>query len=128
MQRSKLRNEFLKHKTRAGSIVYNKQRNVCVSILCKSRKFYNENLDTKNITDNKRLEGAVNSLFSKKVRSSTYITLNEDEKLIKNEYQIANIFKTFFIKIVPSFGIKVDERYLCNASNISDSIEKDIKI
>ena len=66
-------------------------------------------------------------LFSNKVRSNTYITLNEDEKLIKNEYQIANSFKTFFIEIVPNLGIKVDERYLCDASNISDLIEKVIQ-
>ena len=66
-------------------------------------------------------------LFSNKVRSNIYITLNEDEKLIKNEYQITNIFKTFFNKIVPNFGTKVDEGYLCNASNISDPIEKAIQ-
>ena len=67
------------------------------------------------------------SLFSNKVRSNTYITLNEDEKLIKNEYQIANIFNTFFIEIVPNLGTKVDERYLCDASNISDPIENAIR-
>ena len=66
-------------------------------------------------------------LFSNKVRSSTSITLNEDGKLIKNEYQIANIFNTFFIEIVPNLGTKVDERYLCDASNISDPIEKAIQ-
>ena len=55
------------------------------------------------------------------------ITLNEDEKLIKNEDQIANILNTFFIEIIPNLGIKVDERYLCNVSNISDPIEKAIQ-
>ena len=29
--------------------------------------------------------------------SNTYITLNEDEKRIINEYDMANIFNTFFI-------------------------------
>ena len=65
-------------------------------------------------------------LFLNKVRSSTYITLNEDKKLIKTEYQIDNIFKTFFIEIVPNLGTKVDERYLCNTGNISDPIEEAI--
>ena len=32
MQRSRLRNEYLKDKTRAARIAYKKQRNVCVSI------------------------------------------------------------------------------------------------
>ena len=66
-------------------------------------------------------------LFSNKVRSNTYITLNEDEKLIKNEYQISNILNRLFIEIVPNLGTKVDGRYLCDASNISDPIQKAIK-
>ena len=66
-------------------------------------------------------------LFLNKVRSNTYITLNEDKKLIKNEYQIDNIFKTFFIEIVPNLGTKVDERYLCNTGIISDPIEEAIQ-
>ena len=65
--------------------------------------------------------------FSNKVKSNTYITLNEDEKLIKNEYQIANLFNIFFIEIVRNLGAKLDKRYLCNASNISDPIEKAIQ-
>ena len=66
-------------------------------------------------------------LFSNKVRSNTYITLNEDEKLIKNEYQISNILNRFFTEIVPNLGTKVDGRYLCDTSNISDPIQKAIK-
>ena len=50
IQRSRLRNEYLKDKTNAARIAYKKQRNVCVSILRKSKKSYYENLDTKNIT------------------------------------------------------------------------------
>ena len=62
-----------------------------VSILRKSKICYYENLKT---TKNIRY----------KVRSNTYITLNEEEKLIKNEYQTANIFNTFFIETVPNLG------------------------
>ena len=127
MQRSRLRNEHLKDKTRAARITYKKQRNVCVRILRKSKKCYYENVDTKNIADNKKFWGNVKPLFSNKVRSSTYITLNEDEKLIKNEYQIANIFNTLFVEIVPNLGTNVDKRYLCNTSNMSDPIEKAIQ-
>ena len=126
MQRSRLRNANLtnKNKTRAVRIAYKRQRNVCVSILRKSEKYYYENLSAKNITDNKKFWGTVKPLFSNNVISDTSITLNEEEKLIKNEYEIANIFNTFFIETVPNLGTKVDEGYLCNASNISDPIEK----
>ena len=43
---------------------------------------------------------------------------------IKIEYQIANIFNTFFTEIVPNLDTKVDERYLCKSSNISHPVEK----
>ena len=54
MERSRLRNEYLENKTRAARIAYNKQRNVCVSILRKSKKCYYKNLDSQNITYNKK--------------------------------------------------------------------------
>ena len=84
MERSRVRNEFLKDKTRAARIAYNKQRNVCVSILRKSKKCYYENLDSQNITYNKKFWRTVKPLFSNKVRSNSYITLNDDEELMKN--------------------------------------------
>ena len=66
VERSKLRNECLKGKTREPRIAYNKQRNMCVSILRKCTKSYYENLETKNITDNKKFGGTVKHFFSKK--------------------------------------------------------------
>ena len=53
--------------------------------------------------------------------------MNEDKKLIKNEYWIANIFNIFFIEIVPDLDTKVHERYLCNADIVSDPNEKAIR-
>lgn len=57
IQKSKLRNIYLKDKTRAVRKAYKKQRNVCVSVLRK--KFDYENLDTKNVTDNKKFSSTV---------------------------------------------------------------------
>ena len=103
MQRSRLRNEYLKDKTRAARIAYKKQRNVCVSILQKSKKCYYEHLDTKNATINKKFWGNVKLLFL-----NTYVTLEKDKKLIKNEYQIDNIFKTFFLlKLFQTLALKL---------------------
>ena len=58
MERSRLRNEYLKD-------LY-------------------ENLDSQHITYNKKFWRTVKPLFSNKVRSNSYITLNENEKLMKN--------------------------------------------
>ena len=46
-----------------------------------------------------------------KIKRLNY-TIKEKKKILKNEYKIANVFNTFFIEIVPSLGIKVDEKYL----------------
>ena len=127
MLRIKLRNKFLKQKRTETRSAYNKQRNICVSILRKAKRSYFENLDIKNLSDNRKFWGTVKPLFSNKVRSNDYITLNENDLLIRNEYKIANIFNTFFVNIVPSLGIEIDQQYLSNVSNISDPVEKAIK-
>ena len=38
----------------------------------------------------------------------------------------ATFLAHFFIEAVPNLGTKVDERYLCDASKISDPVEKAI--
>ena len=78
MQRPSLRNAYLEDRTRGAKIAYKKQRKVCVNILRKSKKCYYENLDTKDISDNKKFCGAMKPLFSNKAISNIYITLNED--------------------------------------------------
>ena len=127
MLRTKLRNKFLKQKTTETRSAYNKQRNICVSILRKAKRSYFENLDIKNLSDNRKFWGTIKPLFSNKVRSNDYIILNENDLLIRNEYKIANIFNTFFVNIVPNLGMEIDQQYPSNVSNISDPVEKAIK-
>ena len=47
------RNKFRKEKTTQARKAYNKQRNICVSILLKSKRLYFENVDIKYLGDNK---------------------------------------------------------------------------
>ena len=74
MLRTKLRNKFLQQKTTEARSAYNKQRNICESILRKAKRSYFENLDIKNLSDNRKLRGTVKPLFSNKVRSNDYTT------------------------------------------------------
>ena len=53
MTSSRLRNKFLKNKSQSDETAYKKQKNYCVSFFRKEKKSFFENLDTKNITDNK---------------------------------------------------------------------------
>ena len=57
MKRSKLRNNFLKKRTEE----INRQWNYCVPLLGKSKRGYYENLNIKNVTDNKlRIRDGIN--------------------------------------------------------------------
>ena len=63
MLRTKLRNKFLKKKTLESRTKYNKQRNICVSLIKKAKRNYYENLDLKNSNDNKKFWATVNHYF-----------------------------------------------------------------
>ena len=52
MLRTKLRNQFWKKRTSEAKLKYNKQRNLCVSLLRKAKRNYYENLDLNDINDN----------------------------------------------------------------------------
>ena len=54
MTRTRLRNRFLKNRSNRNRDLFRKQRNLCVSLLRKSKKDYFSNLNEKKITDNKR--------------------------------------------------------------------------
>ena len=53
MVRSKLKNKYNKNRTEENWDSYKKQRNFCVNLLRKTKKDYFNDLNIKNITDNK---------------------------------------------------------------------------
>ena len=95
MLRSKLRNQFLKPKSQEPKMKYNKQRNLCVSITIKAKRSYYENLDLKDITNSKKFWAKVKSLFSSKIKSTEYITLEENGKIISNDKELAILLTNF---------------------------------
>ena len=54
MQKIKLRNKFLKQKTKETRLVYNKQIDICVSISDKAKRSFFEILDIKNLSYNRK--------------------------------------------------------------------------
>ena len=63
MTHSGLRNKFLKSKSQECKQTYNKQRNLCATMVQKGKKNYFNNLNVRNITDNKQFWNTV-KLFS----------------------------------------------------------------
>ena len=105
MQRTKLRNKFLKDPTEHNKILYTKQRNWCVSLLRKEKKEYFANLNEKDIIDNKKFWQTVKPFLSEKLKSREKITLVEKEELVSSEYDVAQRFNQFFSNIVKNIDI-----------------------
>ena len=104
MQRTKLRNKFLKDPTE-HKISYTKQRNWCVSLLRKEKKEYFANLNEKDIIDNKKFRQTVKPFLSEKLKSREKITLVEKEELVSSESDVAQRFSQFFSNIVKNLDI-----------------------
>ena len=76
MHRSRLPTTFLRKITRESKVAYNKQRNICLSLLRKTKRDYFANLDTKIMKDNRKFWKNVDPLFSEK-------SCSENEDLAK---------------------------------------------
>ena len=105
MQRTKLRNKFLKDPTEHNKISCTKQRNWCISLLRKEKKEYFANLNEKVIIDNKKFWQTVKPFLSEKLKSRVKITLVEKEELISSESDVAQRFNQFFSNIVKNLDI-----------------------
>ena len=64
MTRSKLKRRYNLDRTTINFENYKKQRNTCVTLLRKSEKQYFNNIDVKNVTDNKKFSKTSRPKFS----------------------------------------------------------------
>ena len=91
MVRTKLSNTFFKNISEENKKSYNMQRNYCVSLLQKSKRYYCNNLDEKIISDNRKFWKLAKPLFSNKIISSKKITLVKGEEIIKTNQANAKV-------------------------------------
>ena len=66
MDRSRLRNKFLKTRSNEDKKAYNTQKNSCLTLVRKTKKDYYNNLDHENVTNNKTFWKSIKSFFSEK--------------------------------------------------------------
>ena len=102
MTRSGLRNKYNKNRTYENLSNCKKQYNICTNILKKAKPDYFNNIDIKNITDSDRLWTAVKSFFTDKSKTCNNMILNENDKTIKDDKEIANKFNKYFAAIIKS--------------------------
>ena len=124
MKKSRLRNKFLNTKSDIDRKAYNKQRNLCVSLIRSEKKNFFSNINTSDITDNKTFWKTVKPFFTDKIKTKPKITLIEkkivsqegqeeivSEKIITEDQAVAEVFNKFFINIVPNLKISTDHCY-----------------
>ena len=124
MKRSRLRNKFLNTKGDIDRKAYNKQRNLCVSLIRREKKNCFNKISTRDITDNKTFWKTVKPLFTDKIQTKSKITLIEkkvvsgvgqgqiaSEKVIPKDQVVAEVFNKFFINIVPNLKIPTNHNY-----------------
>ena len=117
----------MKHKTESSRFKYNRQQNLCISLLTKSKASYFQYLDSKVARDNEKFWKSVSSLFSNKEKSEEKIALVGNNEIISDEAEIAKIFKNFFDKIVGNLDINQNLSFVRESIknySVLESIEK----
>ena len=127
MDRTRLRNKFLKNRTAENKLAYNRQRNYCVSLTRKSKRDYYNNLDIRNVTENKLFWKTVKPFFSNKGPMRQKITFIENGEIISNNKAISEIFSNFFSSIVAKLNIPKYEDLTVNSANSEDPLANLIK-
>ena len=105
MNRSRLRNRFLRNPTTINKTNYNKHRNYCVNLFRREKKKYFDNLDLNMLTDNKKFWKLINPLFSEKHNKSRKITLIENDDIISNDANVAELMNKHFSNAVDNLDI-----------------------
>ena len=106
MLQSKLKNKFNKKTNHINWCNYKRQRNRYLSILRKNKKEYFNSLNIKQVSDNKPFWKSVKPFFSDKGSNSSKITLVEENNIISDEEEIANLMNNYFIDITKTLNPK----------------------
>ena len=127
MLRTKLRNKFNKERTASSSLNYKWQRNVCSSLLKKTKRKYYGNLNPAFISDNKKFWKKVKPFFSDKVITSDNIALLENGDISEDDTEVSDIFNNFFSNAVKNLDIEGNKDFLthdCEPDPVIRAIKK----
>ena len=111
MTKSRLRNKYLKNRNEKNRTIFVKQRNYCVSLLQKSKKKYYENLDERNLMDNKLFWKTTKPSFSDRIVTRDRIHLTENGEVVKTELETAETLNIFFGNVIKNLMILKNSEY-----------------
>ena len=106
MTRSRLRNKFLRNLTKENEVHFKKHRNYFAKLFEKEKKRFYNNIDIKSFTDNKMFWKTIKPHFSEKYTPTKRITLVENDEIITNDNNIAEVMNDFFTNIVDKLEIE----------------------
>ena len=92
----------------------------------KAKKNYFNNLNIKNIKDNKQFWKTAKSFFFNKAGNNERVTLIEEDKVVLKDRQVTETFKSYFETLVENLGMNgkfLSEEPLSNKS-VTDIIKK----
>ena len=105
MNRTRLRNRFLRTRCIRDKEAYNKQRNYCVSLIRKTKQEYYNNLDHRKVADSKSFWKYIKPYFSNKSSNSNKITLVEIDLILEKSDDIEETANDFFTNVILNLNI-----------------------
>ena len=127
MKRSALENKYYKSKNLQDKQAYKKQRNFCNRLYKRERRKYLNNLNLRDITDNKKFGKTVNPFLSNKGNSHKQITLIEANKIISEDKMVAEKLNNYFENAAKTLEIIENRDILTPITGIYDPIDIAIK-
>ena len=92
-----------------------------MNLLRKTKTDYFQNLNIRNLSNNRKFWKTIKPYFSHKGLNSSKLLFKETGNLVSNEKQLATIMNSFFINITKGFEIKEDIE--SNANTLEDVLD-----
>ncbi|XP_057302848.1 uncharacterized protein LOC130637010 [Hydractinia symbiolongicarpus] len=105
MIRSRKRNVYNSNPTAENWNSFRIQRNKCAKIVRDARKIYYRKLDVSKVRDNKAFWKIVKPNFSEKAIKENITSLVEDDAVLRNKVEIANVMNDYFVNITRSLNV-----------------------
>ena len=108
---------------------YKKQRHFCYKLFKKERRKLYNNLNIKDITDNKNFWKTLKALLisDKRICGSSKINLVVDEKNLSDDRKIAETYNNYFNNAVKFLNLQYDPEHLNDVCDENTPIEIAIK-
>ena len=95
----------MRQRLNINKLAYNKHKIYCVSLFCKEKNSFLNNINTKSIAHNKRFWKTVKLHFSDKNRYKETITLIENNEILSDE--LYKVIQNFYKVVVSSEDIRI---------------------